>query len=340
MRDSTAISELTTVDQLRNQIAAQAFYNNRYENSTYMDDRDWSAEKRARVARLISELPLPATGTVLDFGCGTGVFTGVLKSALPSWQVVGTDISSEALKRAQSRLPMCRFFDLSEIEHANGQFDLIFSHHVLEHVSDLSHVATVLAQALRLEGAMLHILPCGNPDSLAHRVCERVRNGIDAERGNRYFFEEVGHLRRLTTDDLVALWKGDGFQLRRAYYAEQFLGALNAVTQFDLAFVKAFADPGRALDAHSARSLWRLRSALSLLWFIRKPAAVFRNKRKYGRRNARDWALFIGSAVAFPFAASVEWTLKELAAVEWECRREDPAGSEMYLFLARGGGPA
>lgn len=325
---------LEGVDALKDLQTAQDFYDNRYQ-SGYMEDDDWPPQKLQRVADLIGELPLPKSGRVLDYGCGTGVFTAVLKKALPGWQIVGTDVSTQALKRAQARLPDCTFIDLATCESKQHEFDLVFSHHVLEHVSDLPHSAGILEKVLTPAGSMLHILPCGNPGSLAHRICKNVRNGIDPARGNRYFFEEVGHLRRLSTDDLVSLWKKDGLGLERAYYAEQFVGAVNAVTQFDLGFVQAFADPGLAATPQAARSLRAVRFALSAIWLMRKPAAVVRYKLRFGCRNLRDYAMLTVGAIAYPFSAGVEWLLRELSAREWIKRRRESGGSEMYVHLTR-----
>ena len=92
---------------LRERPTSAAFYDRRYADG-YMDD--WRADKRRRIFDLIAGLELPATGTALDFGCGTGVFTSILQQALPGWRVCGTDISQLALAKARARFPACTFF--------------------------------------------------------------------------------------------------------------------------------------------------------------------------------------------------------------------------------------
>ena len=59
------------------------FYDNRYRGG-YMDE--WPADKKKRVRGVVKGLNLPGRGAALDYGCGNGEFTGVLKEALPGWE--------------------------------------------------------------------------------------------------------------------------------------------------------------------------------------------------------------------------------------------------------------
>ena len=63
------------------------FYEDRYEQG-YMDE--WPVEKKRKVLEVIQELQLPAIGYALDFGCGNGVLTEIIRQALPSWKIYGT----------------------------------------------------------------------------------------------------------------------------------------------------------------------------------------------------------------------------------------------------------
>lgn len=320
---------------LRDPRVAEQYYDERYKRG-YMDDGDWSSEKQERIARLLAAMPLPRTGRVLDFGCGTGIFTKVLRSALPNWEVTGTDISAEALERARMRSPECRFFHLSACEALLGRVDLVFSHHVLEHVYDLHATARTLANLLTPSGAMFHILPCGNPGSLAHRVCMLTRDGIAHDADGRFFFEEDGHLRRLTTEGLVSLWATDGLTLKRAYYAEQFVGAIRSLTQFDMRTVLHFANPKRARTASDALPLYALRLFLVALWLVRRPVFVLRNKRTFGVTGARDLVVVVFGLLAYAPSKVLDWLLRRMASREWRVRCHDRRAGEMYLFLVRG----
>jgi SAM-dependent methyltransferase len=322
------------VAQLRDVAVAAKYYDERYRRG-YMSD--WPAEKCQRVAALIAQLSLPACGRALDFGCGAGVFTRVLQSALPGWEIHGTDISADAVAMAAKALPGCQFHALAECERLAGAFDLVFSHHVLEHVSDLSATASLLERLMRPSGHMLHILPCGDAGSLEHRICMLRRDGIRPEREHRFLLDEEGHLRRLTTDRLVSLWSSDGFSLSRAFYANQYCGAMRYLTNTNLEVVLGACDPRFATGPAAATQLSRLRVALVALWALRKPARVVKDKLAKPSKSVRDWLLLTGGLAAFPVSGAAEWIMRRLAEREWSRSNHLPGGSEMYVLLERTG---
>lgn len=320
--------------QLHDPEIATRFYDARFRGG-YMDQ--WPDAKCARVAAFIRELSLPSRGRALDFGCGTGVFTRVLRQALPEWDVYGTDLSPAAVEIASQRNTDCRFYTLPECSRHAGEFDLVFTHHVLEHVSDLTGVADLLASLLTSHGSMIHILPCGDRGSLERTICDLRVDGVDATAEQRFFYEEEGHLRRLDTQRLIALWRASGFRLERAYYANQLFGGLRFLTQADREFVVKVTDTASAINSHAQRTLLLLRCALLGLWFARKPVAVVRNKWRLGCKNARDVATLAAAALCFPVSWIVETCLNALVDREWERDRQRP-GSEMYVHLVRTSG--
>jgi SAM-dependent methyltransferase len=310
--------------------AAEVFYDARFRQG-YMES--WPTEKCARVAGLLQELPLSSKGRALDFGCGTGVFTAVLKTILKDWEVDGADISSNALEIARAKMPDCTFHRLIDCENMFGQFDLIFTHHVLEHVSNLPRTAEMLAKLLKPSGAMLHILPCADPGSLEYEVCMLRKDGIIGDPETRFFFEEEGHLRRLSTQGLVDLWSATNLRLGRAYYANQRFGGLKFLTGNGLRFILDFADPKVAVSGSAARRLRLLRIALIMLWFLRKPADVVRNKTRFGLHGLRDYFVCTVGIMGYPISKVTDFIVKKLANREWSKCRQTPGGSEMYVFL-------
>ncbi|KJR40670.1 Methyltransferase type 12 domain protein [Candidatus Magnetoovum chiemensis] len=48
-------------------------------------------------------------GNGLDFGCGNGVFTKVLKTALPGWNIYGCDLSDVAIENAKKIIKIAHF---------------------------------------------------------------------------------------------------------------------------------------------------------------------------------------------------------------------------------------
>ena len=157
--------------------------------------------RRKKRGYLISlrKLDLPPRGEALDFGCGSGVFTELIREALSNYQVYGTDLSRKALDKARERYRQCTFFHTADADYKMKKFDLLFTHHVLEHVYDIHKVAGEIALYMKPASTMLHILPCGNEGSFEYNLCLLRKNGINAEKEGRFFFEDKGHVRRLKT---------------------------------------------------------------------------------------------------------------------------------------------
>ena len=141
------------------------FYEDRY-NKGYMEE--WDPEKKRRVIQLIRELNLPEKGKALDFGCGNGVLTQVLKSALPEWEVYGCDVSEIAVKNASKNLPKLKFFFHDGNPELSQYFDFIFTHHVFEHVYDVEKSWKELSFYGNESSTIIHILPCGNKNSFEY----------------------------------------------------------------------------------------------------------------------------------------------------------------------------
>lgn len=292
---------------------AAALYEERYRRG-YLET--WPAAKRRRVASLMAGLGLRPTGRALDFGCGNGVFTAVLREVLPGWRIVGCDLSPTAIDNARSRVPGC---DFALIGATRGPFDLIFTHHVLEHVSELEAVVENLVSWLAPGGSMLHVLPCGNPGSFEHGLCVGRPGGIDPGTG-RFFFEEPGHVRRLTLLQAEAIFGRRGLELGSAWFANQQWGAVAWITENDPRFIRNLAGHRPSIAA-----------ALLALGALRYPAALVESPRRFASRKRA--LAFWAALPLYPLAKAVGAVAAGLAALEWSRRRDDPAGSEMYLHF-------
>jgi ubiquinone/menaquinone biosynthesis C-methylase UbiE len=93
---------------LLNKHGSAAFYDARYLGH-YMEE--WPESAKARVREVIQLLDLPRNGQALDFGCGSGVMTEVLRQALGSeWTVFGCDVSGVAIFQGRRALPALHLF--------------------------------------------------------------------------------------------------------------------------------------------------------------------------------------------------------------------------------------
>jgi SAM-dependent methyltransferase len=321
----------TRTDDLYDRQHGLAFYEERYRTG-YMEQ--WPEWKRKRVVDVVRSLGLPATGEALDFGCGNGVFTDVLREALPEWTVYGVDISTIAVGHARDRYPDCTFFTASDPAYADRRFDFLFTHHVLEHVDDVGRVWREMAALLRTSAsAMLHVLPCGNPGSFEHGLCLRRRDGIDPSREGRWYLDDVGHLRRLDTERMTRLARDNGFRLSAQKYACHFWGTVHWMTEHGSAYAAQFVDPASGRTVADRWSLRATRFVMSAVAGARRHARP--RPRPPGAPLAARLKAVIGRSVVRPLCEQVDRYVARRDEREWTTRRGDPAGSEMYLYFTR-----
>ena len=325
--------------RLRDPAAATAFYEARYAEG-YMED--WPPERKRRIAEILGALALPATGAALDFGCGNGTFTAVLRETLPrGWSVSGLEVSATAIANARRRVDGCEFLVAGVDQPEARTYTLVFSHHVLEHVFDLDAVLAEIDGLVATDATMLHVLPCGNEGSFEHGACLLHRNGIDAAAEGRFFFEDEGHLRRLTSAELAARLSARGFVLAHALYSGQYWGAIDWITQQPVPFLLRFTDPATARDTTARRTLRWMRVALIVTSLLRRHAGFVLGCLRGRLRRPRHLALLPPMLPFLPLSWPLFAFLRARATEEWRTRSSDPGGSEMYLvFERRAAGPA
>jgi trans-aconitate methyltransferase len=319
--------------QLSDKDVAIAFYEERYSRG-YMVD--WPIEKKKRIREIIEALDLPSQGKALDFGCGNGVLTEVIRQALPpAWRVYGADVSRTAIANATRQYSNCSFGVLGDHQLRGKKFDLLVSHHVLEHVSDLRQSLAEINSHLNDHSTILHILPCGNHDSFEHRICLLRRDGIDSEQEGRFFFEDEGHVRRLTTEQLKNLYGSHGFVLERDYYSNQRDGAINWITQSRPSFILMLTESTSAIDDAAICQLRTLRHRLLLLWCLRFPASFVDRTLKKQHKTARDYVGLVIGTILYLFSKPVDAYLKYKASDEWNKYHAARNGSEMYIVFRK-----
>jgi len=136
--------------------------------------------------------------TVLDVGCGVGGNIALLEEGRPAVRVDGADISDLALGHArQGRSGSFHKLDV-EKDRLDGQWDLVHSGLILEHIPDDE-------AALR------------NMRAMTRKYFVATTIAGDFER-YRAWDEAVGHVRNYQRGELEAKLQRAGFRVRRSIY--------------------------------------------------------------------------------------------------------------------------
>jgi 2-polyprenyl-3-methyl-5-hydroxy-6-metoxy-1,4-benzoquinol methylase len=92
--------------------------------------------RRQREA-LLKTIASLAPRSILDVGCGSGDNLAAIAATMPDVALTGTDVSTEALDLAAHRVPSADLHLLdAQKETIAGQFDLVLSNQVIEHLPD------------------------------------------------------------------------------------------------------------------------------------------------------------------------------------------------------------
>lgn len=97
---------------------------------------------------------------ILDVGCGPGTITADLAALLPQGQVVGIDSSAEVLEKARDiaaeRGVKNVRFEVGDVqkklEYADGTFDVVHAHQVLQHLRDPVQALREMSRVARKGG--------------------------------------------------------------------------------------------------------------------------------------------------------------------------------------------
>jgi 2-polyprenyl-3-methyl-5-hydroxy-6-metoxy-1,4-benzoquinol methylase len=139
-------------------------------------------------------------GTILDYGCGTGMFLGACKNA--GWETFGMEPDDDARKIASGN-NLNLFSDKIKIQThvSEKQFDAITLWHVLEHVTDMPETLAFFKQKLKLNGVLIIAVP----NHVSH----------DAEYYKEHWaaYDVPRHLHHFELKSMKSLLENAGFQL-------------------------------------------------------------------------------------------------------------------------------
>lgn len=132
-------------------------------NRIYLPVRKIMLRKKRMIIKKATGLN---TGTILDIGCGTGHFAGMMKKA--GWKVTGVEPDKKA-REYGSGLFGIDVLRPEEISGLPGQiFDCITMWHVLEHFHDPFSYAAEISRLLKPGGVCICALPNCNSYDAGH----------------------------------------------------------------------------------------------------------------------------------------------------------------------------
>lgn len=116
---------------------------------------------RHQAAHLYTIRDLRGARRILDVGCGTGYGSAMTASSMP--EVVGTDVSEEAIAWAKAKYPLDNLEFMSmpatDLNFPDDSFDAAYSIQVIEHIEDVELYLSEVVRVLRPGGKFVVATP-------------------------------------------------------------------------------------------------------------------------------------------------------------------------------------
>lgn len=172
----------------------------------------WDHTRRLEIKQIMKRIATPKQ--VLDVGCGAGFHDVVYAEYQGVERVVGVDYSEKSIQQANTHYPhpkverfVADVFDDQWVGQHEGQFDLVSSFQVIEH---LTNPETFLRQCARLTKDSGYI-------AVVTPNAERIQNRYLNWRGSPSVFIDPLHFDEYTKDSLTQI--GEACGLTRVGYA-------------------------------------------------------------------------------------------------------------------------
>jgi 2-polyprenyl-3-methyl-5-hydroxy-6-metoxy-1,4-benzoquinol methylase len=135
--------------------AQRSYYDARWAKETFANQLQLSRTLAILEGIRASDIRDPR---ILDLGCGTGWLSGILARFGPT---TGIDLSPLAVEKARQTYPDVQFLasDFLDLPTADGEFDIVVSQEVIEHVTGQREYVDQAARCLRRGGYLILTTP-------------------------------------------------------------------------------------------------------------------------------------------------------------------------------------
>ena len=116
----------------------------------------WRAGQERRLA-LVRQWARLDGARILDAGCGVGMYTEQFRRFSP--HVTGVEIDLAVARQARSRQPGIVIAPAEALPFADGSFDVLFSHEVIEHVTNDAAAAAEMLRVVAPGGRIVIFCP-------------------------------------------------------------------------------------------------------------------------------------------------------------------------------------
>jgi hypothetical protein len=205
---------------------------------------------------------------------------------------------------------------------------------VLEHAFDSRVTAEEIAALAATNCTMLHSMPCNHAGSLEYKLSSWTKDGIDPVTG-KFFFEDTAHLRRQSAEQAEAMFAPFDFRMEKKYFSNQEWGAIKWIAESNLKLASSIASPfnaGNSGDFFNLLSWWVPITFCWICFFAANAFSTGDKGRLFIFRKILQLFFFVA---LFPIAIPVKWFVNRKAIKEWEQKKEEPYGSEMFLVFRR-----
>lgn len=207
------------------------YYNQRYCQGYRKSLSGYEYARYCALSDVISKLRLSDDIKILDYGAGNGLFIPLFKDKFPNSTIYCCDISSEGLKQLVLKYPeltdQVALVEEGVAQFNSNSFDLIVSIEVIEHVLDSDCYFSDIHRLLKNNGIFLFTTPCANKFSIEHLysfITKQIEITSDGFR--RWKWEDPGHLRRYTSNEVNNYLENKGFRSIQFRYRSHFFSFL------------------------------------------------------------------------------------------------------------------